>query len=86
MANPGLYPDLPAPVDPREGIVICPGQWRALWITAEIDERWACGRASAHGQPDEQRRRAARRGDVHAYRPPGRPAQAEAHAYRMVPL
>ncbi|NGP57630.1 DUF4091 domain-containing protein [Paenibacillus thiaminolyticus] len=40
---PGLYPDLLAPVDPREGIVICPGQWRALWITAEIDGRWAAG-------------------------------------------
>ncbi|WP_374018871.1 hypothetical protein ABU162_03695 [Paenibacillus thiaminolyticus] len=29
-STPGLYPDLLAPIDPREGIVICPGQWRAL--------------------------------------------------------
>ncbi|KIL40914.1 hypothetical protein SD70_10870 [Gordoniibacillus kamchatkensis] len=36
-STPGLYPDPLFPVHPNEGIAAVPGQWRSIWITAEID-------------------------------------------------
>ncbi|MCM3337963.1 DUF4091 domain-containing protein [Paenibacillus sp. MER TA 81-3] len=42
-STPGLYPDLLTPIHEQDGIVICPGQWRSLWISLEVDVRWTEG-------------------------------------------
>jgi hypothetical protein len=35
--TPGLYPDPLFPIDPDEGVVAFPGQWRSVWITIDLD-------------------------------------------------
>ncbi|TFE25166.1 DUF4091 domain-containing protein [Cohnella luojiensis] len=42
-AEPGLFPDPLYPVDDREGVTVLPGQWRAIWLTAEIRDQAQAG-------------------------------------------
>ncbi|MBD2869309.1 DUF4091 domain-containing protein [Paenibacillus arenilitoris] len=43
-AEPGLYPDPLLPIDPIEGVIAVPGQWRSIWITVDPAGQAAAGR------------------------------------------
>jgi hypothetical protein len=38
-STPGLYPDPLYPLDPAMGVTAIPGQWRAVWLTVELQEQ-----------------------------------------------
>ncbi len=42
-AEPGLFPDPLYPVNDKEGITAFPGQWGAIWLTADIHEQVPAG-------------------------------------------
>lgn len=41
--TPGLYPDPLYPIEEEEGIVAFPEQWRAIWVTVELNDRVSSG-------------------------------------------
>ncbi|WP_373229819.1 DUF4091 domain-containing protein [Cohnella sp.] len=42
-AEPGLFPDPLHPIDDKKGITAMPGQWGAIWLTADIHEQVQAG-------------------------------------------
>lgn len=42
-STPGLYPDPLYPLEPAEGVTIVPEQWRAIWLTVELNEKVNAG-------------------------------------------